>query len=182
VPARLRPFWLPIVFCAAVVAGALAAAATWPGFQPQRIAVTGNHRVPRDEILAEAAIAPHVSIWLQNTRAMAARIERIPYVATAAVQRFPPASLRIVVAERVPYAVVRSGGGEAVVDRGLRALSPADSSAELPVFVLEPGVQLSPGTFVRGNSARELRDAYETTRARGFAPVEMGLTGLADWW
>jgi len=163
------------VFCAALVAGALGAAATWPGFDPERIAVTGNHRVTRNEILIEAAIAPHVSIWLQNTGAMAARIERIPFVAWAGVQRIPPASLRIAIEERIPYAQVRSGQSAAIVDQTLRALSAAEDDAMAPVFVLQPGVHLTPGTFIRAASALELRDVYQAMREREFVPVELAL-------
>lgn len=170
--ARVRPFWMPIALGGLLVFAALTIASTWPGFDPKSIAVSGNHRVSRGEILARAAIAPRVSIWLQSTGAMAKRIEAIPYIATARVGRVPPATIRIRVSERTPFAVVRSGGEAALVDRALRVLEPATGDFE-PVFVLEPGLTFSPGEFVRSRGAIELRSAYETIEARHFAAVEI---------
>jgi cell division protein FtsQ len=171
--ARVRPFWMPIAFCVALVLIGLGVAATWPGFDPRRIAIVGNHRVSRDEILAHASIALHVSIWLQNTRAITRRIEAIPYIATAEVGRVPPATIRIVVAERVPFAVLSSGGNAVVVDRTLRVLEPAMGDDPGPVLVAEPGLELVPGAFVRARGAVELRDAYEAMLARQITPVEL---------
>ncbi|HEX3671013.1 MAG TPA: hypothetical protein VHT92_04830, partial [Candidatus Cybelea sp.] len=71
--ARVRPFWMPIAICTLLLLVAIGVAATWPGFDPKQITVTGNHRVGSDEILSRAAIAPHVTIWLQNTGAIARR-------------------------------------------------------------------------------------------------------------
>ncbi len=165
---------MPIALGAAVVAGGLAFAAAWPGFNPKKIAVTGNRIVSRGEIVTRAAIAPRVSIWLQNTGAMARRIEAIPYIASARVGRIPPASIRIVVAERTPIAVLLSGWDAVLVDRALRVLEPAGVGDTLPVLVLQPGVGFTPGEYVRTRDAIALRDAYEALAARQIVPVELG--------
>ena len=95
---------------AVVLMPVLAVAATWPGFDPGEIAVSGNHRVTRGRNPGRAPrVAPNVSIWFQNIGAIASRIEAIPYIATVYVHRALPASIRIVVVERVPFAVLRSG-------------------------------------------------------------------------
>jgi cell division septal protein FtsQ len=172
--ARARPFWMPIALGAALVFVGLAFAATWPGFDPRQIAVTGNRRVTRGEILARAAVAPHVSIWLQNTGAIAVRIEAIPFIATAAVHRIPPAAIKIVVAERVPFALLRSGANAVVIDRALRVLTLATGDERLPVFLVEPDLDLWPGEFVRTHTAIDLRNTYEAMTARRIVPVELG--------
>lgn len=173
--ARVRPFWLPIAFLLAVAAGALAFAATYPGFDPKRVSVSGNARVSRQEILARAEVAPHTTIWLQNTGAIARRISAIPYVDSARVSRIPPATIRIVVTERTPFAVLRSGYDAAVVDGSLRVLEPHTAASALPVFDVAPGIALTPGIFVRSSQAVALRAAYETMASRQMAPVQLGL-------
>ncbi len=172
--ARIRPFWILITFTVALVAVGAAFAVTWPGFTPKSIHVSGNHRVSSSEILAKAAIAPLTSMWFQNTGAMAKRIASIPDVESAKVHRIPPATIRIDVTERVPYAELRSGANEAVADRAMRILS-YDVEQTLPVFVLRPGLELTPGTFVTSSDALSLRDAYSALLERGFVPVELEL-------
>ncbi len=171
--ARLRPFWIPIALVGviAVVAGAFAVA--WPGFEPKYVQVTGNRVVPRSEILAKAAIAGHINMWLQNTGAMASRIESIPYVAGAGVYRLPPASIVIAVRERAPFAAVRSDDRAALVDRDLRVLQSAPDDTALPEFILKPGVALEPGRFLTAASAVALRDDYEAMIAAHVIPVEL---------
>lgn len=171
----MRPFWMPILLCVGLFAVAVGFAASWRGFDPKHVVVLGNHRVTRHEILARAAVAPQVSIWFQSTGAIARRIEAIPYVAAASVRRAPPASIRIAVSERVPFAVVRSGAAAAVVDRSLRVLEPGTGEGSRPVLVLDPGLELVPGSYVRRPAAIELRDAYEAIAARRIAAVELRL-------
>ena len=171
--ARLRPFWMPIALGAGLVLIAACIAATWPGFYPRRVGVTGNHRVARAEILARAEIAPRVSIWFQNTGAIARRIEEIPYIATAGVHRIPPASILIAVSERVPFAVLRSGPDEVVVDRNLRVLEPATGGQRLPLLLVEPGLDFTPGAYVLTRGAIELRDSYRAIAAAQIVPLEL---------
>jgi len=172
--ARIRPFWIAIIFVVALVAVGAGFAVTWPGFDPKSIAVTGNHRVTSSEILAKAAIAPRTSVWFQNTGAMAKRIGAIPYVGSVRIRRFPPSAIRINVTERSPYAELRSGANDAVADRALRILS-NDEVETLPIFVLRPGLDLTPGTFVTQADALSLRDAYAALVERGFLPVQLNL-------
>ena len=102
-------------------------------------------------------------------------MEAIPYIATAAVHRLPPSELRIVVTERVPFALVESGSEAAIVDRSLRVLQPTNGDENLPLFVLASGVALVPGAYLRAPSAAELRDAYEAIAARGMTAAQLAL-------
>ncbi len=166
---------MPIAICALLVGTGLAVAATWPAFDPKEIAIRGNHRVARAEILARAAIPAHVTIWLQNTGAIARRVEAIPYIATAAVGRTPPAAMQIAVVERVPFAIVRSGDERAVVDHALRVLEPADGGEPFPELAIAPGSELVPGAYVRSRDAVELRDAYDAVAATRIPAIALGL-------
>ena len=163
---------MPIAICALFLLVALGVAATWPGFDPKRITVSGNRRVRSDEILSRAAIPPHVTIWLQNTGAIARRIEAIPYIGSAAVARRLPASMRIAVVERAPFAILRSGYEAAVVDHSLRVLEPADDQ-HLAELVIAPGANLVPGAYVKTREAFELRSAYDTVASTRIVPVEL---------
>jgi cell division septal protein FtsQ len=152
----------------ATAAGAFAVA--WPGFEPKRVDVIGNEIVPRSEILERAAISPHVNMWLQDTRAMKARIAAIPYIAAVGVYRAPPSTIVISVSERRPFALVRSGERYALVDRDLRVLAPAPENPSLVQFVLKPGMVLAPGTFLRDPNAAIMRDDYEAMIAAHVVP------------
>jgi cell division septal protein FtsQ len=166
---------LPIGLLAILVLGLLAFAATYPGFDPQRVSVSGNSRVSRQEILVRAAVAPRTTIWLQNTGAIAQRVAAIPYVDSARVRRIPPATIRIVVTERAPFAVLRDSYDAAIVDRSLRVLEPANGESRLPIFDVDAGTTLTPGSFVRSSQASALRAAYETMTSRRMVPVELAL-------
>lgn len=164
---------MPIALCLILVIAALAVAGTWPGFVTKRIVVSGNHRVGRNEIETQARVAPHVSIWFQNTSAIAKRVEGLPYIDVARVRRIPPSTIGIVVSERRPFAVLRSGEDAALVDRALRVLEPAIGPSAYPELILEPGVSFEPGEFVERANARALRDAYEQIEGGRLIPVSL---------
>jgi cell division protein FtsQ len=169
---RLRPFWIVLVAGCGAAAVAVGFAASWPGFDPRTIIVSGNHGVSRDEIVYRAAISPRINMWLQDPRAIARRIETIPDVASVRVQRLPPATIELSVTERKPFAVVRWGGGNAVVDRDLRVLSQPASDAGLPVMAVPlPGA--SPGAFLHQPPVLALRNDYDALVAAGVIAQEL---------
>ena len=161
-----------------VAAGALLT--MWSGFDPSQVAVTGNRRVPSSEILRVADIPPNRSIWLDNTKAIAARIRTIPFVGTVSIRRLPPASFTIAVSERVPFATLTSAGHSVVVDRAMRVLSPVAGSDVLPSFVLSLHRSLVPGSFVTARDAFILRDVYTTMAANGLTPITLTFDPYGD--
>jgi cell division protein FtsQ len=171
--ARLRPFWALIAVGALVAAGSIAFCVTWPGFAPKAVTVGGNKVVPRAEILRRAAVSTHLNLWLQNPHTIAARVEAIPYVARAGVHRVPPATIAIWVTERTPFAVLRGGGAEALVDRELRVLGPVAPGTSLPVFDLGSAALPGAGSFDTSKRANALRDDYEALVAVHVIPVAL---------
>ncbi len=161
---------MPLLLAAGLIGVAAMAAATWPAFDARTVEVIGNRRVPTSEILRRAGVAPHRSIWLQNTGAMARRIDEIPYIARVSVHRIPPSEIRIRVAERVPFAVLWSGANAAVVDASLRVLEPATGLEAEPAFFVPPGLALVPGSFVEAGAPLQLRDAYDAMTIRNIEP------------
>lgn len=171
---RVKPFWMAFALVATIAIVGAALAATWPGFVPKTISVSGNRIVSRADILARAGISPGTSIWVQNTRAIRSRIEAIPYVATASVHRLPPAALSIVVTERVPFAILQNGDASVLADRELRVLAPFEGTPSLTVFRLPAEIALEPGTFVSAAPALALRKTQAALLAKGIAADELG--------
>lgn len=173
---RLRRFWILAVVVLAFVAIGGYFAATWRGFDPSRIAVTGNDAlVPSAQVLAAARIEPYRNVWLQNTHAAAARIEAIPYVLTAVVHRTLPASVTIAVTERTPWAIVGTyamSAGRVLVDRHLRVLS-VDPASEAPVALIETNKPLAlvPGAFAHDAQVVAMRDDLDVLRSAHIDPT-----------
>lgn len=155
---RLVRFWIAFaaIFIVAIVCAYLAA--TWSGFDPRSIAVSGNVVVAKQTILRAAAIPTDRDVWLQNVRVARARVEQIPYVDRAWIHRSPPANVRIVVTERVPAAVVRSGGVSGLVDDELRVLAIDPAASGLPELVPARSVALHAGAFLKDQQIVALRD------------------------
>ncbi len=153
----------------ATAIGAGFAGASWPGFWPGGIAISGNRSVPNAEIAAAAQIPLYRNIWLLDTHAAARRVEAIPDIDRARIERIPPNHLRIVVTERTPFANVRDDRGDVVrVDRSLRVLSPGAPSGPLPSILLRRPTLPPPGTHLDGDAAA-LRDDALALAAAGIA-------------
>jgi cell division protein FtsQ len=159
--ARLRPFWIVFLAIGVAAVAGLSYAATWPGFYPQRVSVSGNRVVPTAQILARAAIRPRTNVWLQNMGAAADRIAAIPYVKQAVIHRSLPAGVRIAITERRPFAVVRNASQRVLVDGDLRVLAQARGSSALPVLFVR-GALPADGAFATSADLRRLRDDVES--------------------
>lgn len=81
------------------------------------IVVVGLEAVPREEVLAAAAVVPGTPLLQVDTDAVAERVATIRRVASARVQREYPSSLRITVVERVPVVVKDYPDGPHLFDR-----------------------------------------------------------------
>ena len=136
---RLRPFWflIAVIVVLAVIGGYLLA--SWPALYPHTVEVDGNRTVSKETIIGHAHINFAANMWLQNTAAMAARIESIPYIDQTYVHRRPPDMLVITVTERTPYALVDYGGERFTIDHALRVLQdgvPPEFAGSLPAFTI----------------------------------------------
>jgi len=176
---KLSRFWILALVLVVVAAIGGYVAATWSGFDPSKIAVAGNDaKVPTEQVLAAAAIDPRRNVWLQNTHAASARVEALPYVATARVHRLFPAHVTIVVTERVPWAVVGAYGsthGRVLVDADLRVLSALadDAPATLPTIETNRPVALPVASFVRDHQVTAMRDDLDALRTAHVDVVDL---------
>ncbi len=163
----MRPFWFLGALAFVAIVFAAAYAAQWPVFYPHSIRIGGNHEVSASAIAQRAAISSNRNLWLQNMAAAADRIAALPYVKTVRIQRQFPATVRIAVTERVPYAVLQSGQLEEVVDKDFRVLADPASAHNLAVFFVKPAAIRPAGSFVTDPTALRLRSDYQTlARAR----------------
>lgn len=154
---RLARFWIAFAAIFALAIACAYVAATWSGFDPRNVSVSGNAVVSKRAILQAAAIAPDRNVWLQNVRAAVRRVERIPYVERVWIHRRLPAGVRIVVSERVPMAVVRSGNASGLVDGELRVLALDPASSSLPLLQPAHPVALAAGAFLTDAQVVALR-------------------------
>lgn len=178
--ARLRPFWFLLAVLAAAGAFAGYYAATWPGFYPGSIAVSGTRTVSRAQILAAAQIAPRANLWLQSMRAASARIEAIPYVKSVRIHRSLPAQVRIAVTERVPYALLHTRSGTVIVDRDLRVLQRPDAPVPLPTFETALDGAPAAGSYVKAERVQRLRDDYDELAAAHVIVRSLGYDRFGD--
>ena len=83
----------------------------------RNVEVSGTKLAPRDRIVATAGIRLGLPMARLGTGAVQARLEKLREVESATVERRWPATVRIVVRERVPVAVVRRAGRYYQLDR-----------------------------------------------------------------
>ena len=138
--ARIRPFWMPIRSAPRSCWDRSPWRRRGPASIPNQVAVSGNHRVTRkrkswrrgDKSAHEHLVAEYRR---DGTTDRSDSLYRNGHV-----HRALPASIRIVVVERVPFAVLRSGDAAAVVDRSLRVLS-RQRRRSATRYVIEPGTK-----------------------------------------
>jgi cell division protein FtsQ len=83
----------------------------------QEVEVTGTDRLTAEEVLAAAELAPGRSILRLDLAQVEERVERLPLVRDASVQRVDRLRVRIEVVERVPMIVATGRGATRQVDR-----------------------------------------------------------------
>jgi cell division protein FtsQ len=156
---RLRPFWFLIAVIAVLAAMGGYVLASLPALYPHTVEVDGNRTVAKETILEHAQISLTKNMWLQNTHAMAARIEAIPYIDRAEVHRRPPDTLIIMVTERTPYAFVDDGAVRLTIDHTLRVLqdgAPPGADDALPAFAIVLPQAPAVGAFINDPDLQSL--------------------------
>lgn len=107
----------------------------------RHVEVSGNRMVPRDRLVDVARIRLGLPMARLDTDAVRGRVRAVQEVESASVQRRWPATVRIVVRERVPIAVVERGGRFYQLDwQGVTVLSTPARPRGLPALsVTAPG-------------------------------------------
>jgi cell division protein FtsQ len=130
-----------------------------PLFTVSRIEVVGAVHLTADEVRTLAALPQGSTLLRFPADAVAANVEKDPWVASASVSRVFPDGMRIRVTERVPVALVDVGRtfwlvdaqGVTIAQRSVTASGSASASASveptgsLPVIRDVPGLDPKPG-------------------------------------
>lgn len=113
----------------------------------ETIEVEGVDHLTEPDVLAYAAVATGTTLPSVDADAIEDRLEQDPWVASAEVKRRLPSTLRIVVQERVPVALVDDGAVYWSVDGTSLILgeSVPETGAALPIIQGVPGLGATPG-------------------------------------
>lgn len=155
---RLMP-WRRVAWVAAALA--VLSLVAWvllasPLLTVRTVEVTGTRLVPAAEVEALVDDARGVPLARVGTSELQQRVERLTVVHDATIQRSWPSTLRVVVAERVPIAVVPAEGRfEVVDDEGVVLAVHDEAPEELPVVQVDVGAA----------GGRTVLEAVETLRA-----------------
>jgi cell division protein FtsQ len=115
------------------------------------IEVSGNHHALTAEIVAASGLVRGTRLITIPAERVEFRVEAVPWVGKARVERILPSKVRITVTERAPAAVVTVGGITYLVDRDGVILEegsgPYPTIAGLPLEAPNEGQQIGPSQF-----------------------------------
>ena len=135
-------------------------AANAVGFNIAAVALTGQHHLNREEILATAGVTGRASLLFFDVADARARLKTNPWIAEATVQKLLPDRLVISITERAPFALWQKAGRIGVIADDGTVLEPyvAARYMKLPLVVGD-GAEMRAAEFL-GRLARfpELRD------------------------
>jgi|CXWL01.1.fsa_nt_gi cell division septal protein FtsQ len=107
-------------------------------FDVRSISIRGNERTPEEDIRRVVALeVEKPGVWNADLGELRAKIEKFPFVKSAAVSRVLPAGIRVDVTERIPAAVVNLSSGPYLVDVEGVVLSKASAADKNFPFFLQ---------------------------------------------
>jgi len=141
----LRRFVLPLTILGLLVAGigffsfsGYQTATASSFFSIRNIDVRGTERTSADDIRRiVTAAAEKPGVWNADLSDIRVRIEKFPFVKSAAVSRVLPGGIRVNVIERVPAAIVHVTSGNFLVDGEGVMLGAASATDKQFPFVLQ---------------------------------------------
>ena len=106
-------------------------------FNVKRIDVRGTDRVNSDDIRRiVAANTEKTGVWRSDLSEIREKIEKLPFVKTAAVSMILPYGVRVNVVERVPAAVVKLSYGDFMIDgEGVVLVPVTKTEASMPFLL-----------------------------------------------
>lgn len=143
-PGRLRNFVLPlfISFCILVCLTAIGVlgyrtVTASDFFDVAKIEVRGTQRASSADISRVVEMNTEKSgVWNADLPGIKEKIERMPFVRSAAVSRVLPNGIRVQIFERVPQALVRTIAGNLLVDSDGAVIAPAQENEPTLPFVM----------------------------------------------
>ena len=148
----------------------LGAATVDLGFDIEHIVVQGREKTPTDRLFAVLGVHqgdPILAVSLPDAKA---RLEHIPWIRSAIVERVLPNTLRIVLDERRPFAVWQNQGNFALIDQLGNVVTDSDIAAFAPVLPLIVG-EGAPSDAAR---LLALYAKYDPLKGRMLAAIRVG--------
>ncbi len=141
-------------------------AANTVGFNIAAVALSGQHHLNREEILATAGVTGRASLLFFDVADARARLKTNPWIAEATVQKLLPDRLVISITEREPFALWQKAGRVGVI---------ADDGTVLEPYVALPYSNLplvvGAGAELRARKFLALLDRFPELRANVRASV-----------
>lgn len=107
-------------------------------FGVKTIDIRGTERTPTDDVRRiVAAQVERSGVWSADLSEIRSKVERFPFVKSAAVSMVLPAGIRVNVIERVPQAVVHLSSGDFLIDGDAAILSAVTQGEKGFPFVLK---------------------------------------------
>lgn len=164
------------------------------GINLKHVVLDGREKTDLAEVQEAVALSRGVPLLAVSLNDIRARLEALPWVQHASVERVLPATLQIHLTERTPIALWQMQGKLALVDRDGVVIPANDVGeyAELPIIVGENApkntVELlqtllqEPELYKRVTSAIRVGDRRWNVRFGSGIEVKMPEEGLADAW
>jgi cell division protein FtsQ len=138
--------------------------------KPDQISITGNHVVPREEVLKLFARDRNRSVLRIPLDARRTQLQEIPWVQEASVQRILPNHLRVEITERTPIAFFRNGTDLSLIDaQGVLLDRPDGEDYHFPIV-----------TGLSENISREEREKRMQTYQEFMKAVDLVKPGATD--
>lgn len=126
------------------------------------ISVSGSAHADVDELLAGAGVARGDALVTLDLGAVERRLEAMPWVDAAAVERSLPGSLSISITERTPTSIITAEDVAALVDGSGRVLAVGEVTAMTSEFATSAPTGLAP-VAVRATSLDALTPGADVT-------------------
>jgi cell division protein FtsQ len=106
----------------------------WADLGLQQVSVSGHRYTADTEIYTALDLDQARTLLTFDAGAAKARVERLPWVEKASIERIAPNAVAVIVAERTPFALWRDGDRHWLIDREGRKLqlAPANIMPHLP--------------------------------------------------
>ena len=128
----------------------------------RNVAVVGASETPVADVVRAAGIGENENLLLLSGRSVVHRVEALPWVKGARVERMLPGTVRIRISERRPAMVLSLGAARWTIDASGRVLESGSATTGLPVLA---GVQvgtIEPGLTLQTGEATDALKAYRS--------------------
>ena len=171
---RRRLRWVVVAMSIVVAIGLTYLALTSPVLDVDHVRVNGASHVTADQVREVAAVGNGDALAFVNTDAAARRIESLPWVESATVQRNFPGTIGITVKEYTPTAFVRAGNALVLVAPNGRALARVATPVAGAVEVLGIRRAPKPGEYLAPVDAANVVSRLPRALAERVSAVDVG--------